>query len=121
MVLSTTEFELENIETTQETTVLIEEQVVETHIMEEMGNQQEESNSETQIEIPVPESEQIETPSATIATASRQEVEPKLLVASVNSEPEQKESDQPTNSEQNNPRFNLLQKFLKKLRPKNRP
>jgi hypothetical protein len=118
-ILTITEPELENIEIAQETTILIEEQVVETNIKEETGTHLEESNTEKVIEIiTVPESEQIETPSATFAAVAGQEVEPQPIVTSVNSEPEIKESDQPTSTEQNNPRINLFQKILKKLRPK---
>jgi hypothetical protein len=120
-ILTITEPELENIEAAQETTVLIEEQIEKTLTKEEMGTHLEDSNSKKQIEVPVPELEQIEAPSATVAAVAEQEVEPRPLVASAQSEPEQKESDQPTSSEENNPKFNLLQKFLKKLRPKNRP
>jgi hypothetical protein len=98
-----------------------EEQAAEKPVIEKIKNHVEESNNEKRIKVPVPEPEQIETPVAIVAVESELEIETQLLVASVNTEPEQKEPEQPTSREENHPRFNLLQKFLKKLRPTKRP
>jgi hypothetical protein len=108
----------ENIEVIQETTVVIEEHVEETIIMEETGTYLEESNSEKIIEIPVSETIQIEVTEITVTIGSEQKEESQVLKNSAKSEPEPKEFDQPTKIEEDKFRGNLFQKFLKKLRPK---
>jgi len=102
---------------TAEPNISIEEQESEKPPTEEIEIHLEEFPTEKVMEVSLSEPEQFEE-TETVITTSEQKEEPQPPVASASPEPEPKESDQLTDFEEPNPKYNLFQKLLQKLRPK---